>query len=294
MAAAPTFLRDNRRLAERPPSGNQNGWCEATGSEVFRQALAPTIGAVVDLADAVSECAQRQGHQPSVNSRAMEEIAAEATFAAQSGGWNEPIRDTHTFGGMTLTAAADFARSFAFLIDAGSTPIYGHLVVARSVFDACVVAAWLNDPKAGVTERVKRGLCEQLYSAMELVRLGLEEDAAERRDYWKARASAFGWTVKASSNSRSSTARPGRRSRRASPSFLSATAKPGSAKRSGAISRPSRTSLGTGSGRPSRVPRRRRGPVPASSRSGQHRRPCERRRFACSSHFARLPPHGSS
>jgi hypothetical protein len=97
---------------------------------------------------------------------------------------------------MTLVAAADFARSFAVLLDADSTPVYGHMVVARSVLDTCVVAAWLNDPKVDATERVKRGLCEQLYSAMELVRVGLEDDAAERRDYWKARAAALGWTVK--------------------------------------------------------------------------------------------------
>jgi len=32
----------------------------ATGPETFRQALAPTIGAVRDLADAVSERAERQ------------------------------------------------------------------------------------------------------------------------------------------------------------------------------------------------------------------------------------------
>jgi hypothetical protein len=82
--------------------------------------------------------------------------------AARSEGRQEPIRDTHTFGGTTLTAAADFARSFAVLVGADPTPVYGHLVVARSVFDACVVAAWLNDPKADATERVKRGLCEQL------------------------------------------------------------------------------------------------------------------------------------
>lgn len=173
---------------------------QATGSDAFRQALAPTIGEVRDLADAVSERARQCGHHPSASSRAMEEIAAEATFASRSGGWNEPIRDTHTFGGMTLMAAADFARSFAVLIDADSTPVYGHLVVARSVFDACVVAEWLNDPKADVTERVKRGLCEQLYSAMELVRLRLEDDATERRDYWKARAASLGWTVKVSNN----------------------------------------------------------------------------------------------
>lgn len=173
---------------------------QAAGSEAFRQALALTIGAVHDLTDAVGERAERHGHQPSASSRAMEEIAVEAQFAARSDGWQEPIRDTQTFGGMTLTAAADFARSFAVLLDADSTPVYGHLVVARSVFDACVVAAWLNDPKADATERVKRGLCEQLYSAMELVRLRLEDDAAERRDFWKARAAALGWTANVSSN----------------------------------------------------------------------------------------------
>jgi hypothetical protein len=191
---------------EHRRSGRQNGAeMKATGSEAFRQALSPTIGAVHDLADAVGERAERHGHQPSASSRAMEEIASEATFAARSGGWKEPIRDTHSFGGMTLTAAVDFARSFAVLIDADSTPVYGHLVVARSVFDASVVAEWLNDPKADVTERVRRGLCEQLYSAMELLRLRLEENAAERnaaerRDYWKARAASLGWTVKVSNN----------------------------------------------------------------------------------------------
>jgi hypothetical protein len=173
---------------------------KATGSEAFRQALAPTIAAVRDLADAVGERPERHGHQPNASSRAMEEVAVEAQFAARSSGWKEPVRDTHTFGGMTLTAAADFARSFAVLIDADSTPVYGHLVVARSVFDASVVSAWLNDPKADASARVKRGLCEQLYSAMELVRLRLEDDASEQRTLWKERAKSLGWPVKVANN----------------------------------------------------------------------------------------------
>ena len=81
---------------------------QAIDSEAFRQALAPTIDAVRDLADAVSERAEQCGHYPSASSRAMEEIAAEATFATRSGGWKEPIGNTHSLGGMTLTAAADF------------------------------------------------------------------------------------------------------------------------------------------------------------------------------------------
>ncbi len=89
------------------------------------------------------------------------------------------------------------------------------------MLDVCVVAEWLNDPKADVTERVKRGLCEQLYSVMELVRLRLEEDGppaskrntAERRDSWKARAAALGWTAKAASRSVADEPAPGRRDR---------------------------------------------------------------------------------
>jgi len=45
-------------------------------------------------------------------------------------------------------------------------------------------------------ERVKRGLCEQLYSAMEQVRLRLEpEQAQERLKRWKQDAASCGWTV---------------------------------------------------------------------------------------------------
>jgi len=84
---------------------------QVVGSDVFREALAPTIGALRDLAGAVGERAGRHGHQPSASSRAMEEIAVEAQFAARSEGWQEPIRDTHTFGGTTLTARCGHLRS---------------------------------------------------------------------------------------------------------------------------------------------------------------------------------------
>jgi hypothetical protein len=169
---------------------------EVAGSDEFRRALAPTIGAVRELTDAISERPGGYGHEPTVSSRAMEEIAVEEMFAKRAIDWDRPIEDTHSFGGMSLLAATDYARSFATLLDAEATPVYGHLVLARSVLEACVIAAWLNDPKVDATERVKRGLCEQLYSAMELVRLRLEEhDAAGGRDGWKACAKNLGWSV---------------------------------------------------------------------------------------------------
>ena len=58
-----------------------------------------------------------------------------------------------------------------------------------------MVAAWLNDPDLGVPQRIKRGLCEQLYSATELVRLKFEADPKVRLDHWKAVAAQLGWSA---------------------------------------------------------------------------------------------------
>jgi hypothetical protein len=74
-------------------------------------------------------------------------------------------------------------------------PVYGHLVVARSALEAAVISAWLNEPAIEPDERVKRGLCEQIYNAWELVRLRVEEDARDRVDRWQAVAAGFGWNV---------------------------------------------------------------------------------------------------
>jgi hypothetical protein len=126
----------------------------------------------------------------------MEEIAAEANTLASKSSWTGPITDTHSFGGITLIAASDYARAFVEAIGGSPTPVFAHLVVARSVFESSVVSAWLNDPTVNPVERVKRGLCEQLYSAMELVRLGIEDDAAERVARWKAVAAEFGWETR--------------------------------------------------------------------------------------------------
>jgi len=66
-------------------------------------------------------------------------------------------------------AAADYVYCFASLFAGARTPVFGHLSVGRSAFGAAVVAAWLNDPGITPLERVCRGLCEQLFSARELV-----------------------------------------------------------------------------------------------------------------------------
>jgi hypothetical protein len=162
--------------------------------DAFREAMLPTIRAVRDLVDEIENMDERHGALPSVSSQAMAEIAAESEWAARSD-WENPVRDTHSFGAMTLVAARDYARAFAQTLDTVVTPVYAHMVMARSALEASVVSAWLNEPGIEVAERVRRGLCEQLYSAMELVRLKLEDDARKRVERWKATATALGWTA---------------------------------------------------------------------------------------------------
>jgi hypothetical protein len=163
-----------------------------SNGEAFRAVMAPTVQAIIDLTAALDAVTPRHGHLPAASSTAMAEIAAEASYWARTD-WDGPFRDTHTFGGITLFAASDYARSFAELFRDGPTPVYGHLPLARGALEACTVAYWLNEPIISLEERVKRGLCEQLYSAQELVRLDIEPGALARVARWQSVAAAFGW-----------------------------------------------------------------------------------------------------
>lgn len=174
-------------------------WEGTVDAQVFREALMPTIGALRALAMAIDATGERHGRQETATSKAMEEIADEEVYAKRSK-WEHPVTDAHTFGAMTLNAASDYTRTFAATIDSDPTPVYAHLVIARSAFEASTVSSWLNQPRLDTVDRVKRGLCEQLYNAKELVRLGIEDDAGERLDFWRQVANDLGWTVNLNPN----------------------------------------------------------------------------------------------
>jgi hypothetical protein len=165
----------------------------AGDARAFREVLSPTVRAIGELAAAVLEMAPRKGHIPGRRSRAKAELVAQRQRYSEVAGWDEPVTDAHVFGGFTLLAATDYAQSFADLFAAGPPPVYAHLVLARAVLEACVVSAWLNDATVDVDERVRRALCEHLYSAMEVKRLGITDDLAERVSVWKTTAKALGW-----------------------------------------------------------------------------------------------------
>jgi hypothetical protein len=164
-------------------------------AEEFRDAMAPTAEALNALVRAVEDTGPRHADLPAPDSEAMRELASEDDYRARSG-WENPITDTHSFGSMTLWAAADYVGSFAVALVGERPAIHGHLALARDALEASVVSFWLNEREVAYDERVKRGLCEVIYSASEVKKLGLTEDAkatfAEREEW----AAGFGWGVR--------------------------------------------------------------------------------------------------
>lgn len=134
--------------------------------------MAPKVAALRAFTAALDDVGERYGSKPHPESRAMEELAAEQNYRTRST-WENPITDTHTFSAMTLRAASDYARGYGSLFDSPDPPLYTHLTVARSVFESAIVSAWLSEPGIGPLDRIKRGLCEQIYSAKEVDDLAL-------------------------------------------------------------------------------------------------------------------------
>ena len=168
-------------------------WVDDDG---FRAGIEPLVTDVRDFAGAVIDVGHRNttGH-PAANSPAMREISDESAYAQRSGGWQGPISDTHGLGALTLRAAADCVRTFADAFAAPRPPLYGHLVRARSALEASVICSWLSEPGIAREERVKRGLSEHLYSAVEVRELGLDTNAEEKLAEWIGSATALGWAV---------------------------------------------------------------------------------------------------
>ena len=159
----------------------------------FRSWMAPKVAALQSFTAAVDSVAERHGSVPSDGSRARVELDSEPQYSAIST-WEKPITDTYTFGAMSLRAATDNLRGFGTLFASDQPPLYPHLVLGRSAFEGAVVSEWLSEPSVEPHERVKRGLCEQLYSAKEVEELNLQPGAPSRVAEWVAVAHSFGWT----------------------------------------------------------------------------------------------------
>ncbi len=69
------------------------------------------------------------------------------------------------------------------------------LVVARAALEASVVSAWLNEPGVARDERMKRGLSEFIYSAVEQQRVRYQAGGWARAREWIEHATNLDWAV---------------------------------------------------------------------------------------------------
>jgi hypothetical protein len=166
---------------------------ETVGPDEFRNALAPLVTFLREFTGAIHAVGERHGRNPWAESPATKELADDADYGARCG-WDGPITNTHAMGGLTLTAATDYVRSFAEVLAADRPPTYGHLVLARAALESSVVCVWLNEDGIARDERVKRGLSEYIYAVVEEERLGLQDDTTVVVDLI-AHAAALGWGV---------------------------------------------------------------------------------------------------
>lgn len=158
----------------------------------FRMWMTPKVEAIRVFATAVRDLGDLSGRPPGDSSRAMQEIAEGAGYASRSF-WKDPVHDAHTFGGLALLAVSDYAHGFSDLFAGPRVPLYSYLALARPALEAAVVAAWLNEPGISTLGRIKRALCEQLYSANEVNRLKISDDADQHLADWQKAAADFGW-----------------------------------------------------------------------------------------------------
>jgi hypothetical protein len=164
----------------------------------FTAAMAPTVEVIRSVTDAIKGASERHSNLPGVNSVAMQDLAAQENGKiVKPKDWDVPIGDAQTLGSVDLLAATDAARCYGELFSGTRAPLYGHLTLARACLEACVVSAWLSDPKISPTERQRRTLVELIYSAKEVKRLGMEEPdvADERIALWLGVAAELGWEV---------------------------------------------------------------------------------------------------
>jgi hypothetical protein len=155
------------------------------------------VAATRNLTDAITTM-RSERTQPDAESLAMREIQDDASYGARSG-LDDPFTVIHSLGGLTLLAATDHVRAYGDAFgensDGAKISTHAHLVVARAALEASVVSAWLNGPGVARDERMKRGLSEFIYSAVEQQRVRYQSGGWARAREWIEHATKLGWAV---------------------------------------------------------------------------------------------------
>lgn len=166
---------------------------ETVDADAFRERLGKQLAGIRALALSV-DAVLNALREPAAESVAMGEIAAEQNYRSRSV-WEAPVAGTHSFAVATLRASSDYVRGFAELFGADHPPLYAHLPLARAALEAAGTSFWLSELGIGPLDRIKRGLCELLYSANEVADLDLSENPRQSVQLWEGVAQSFNWSV---------------------------------------------------------------------------------------------------
>lgn len=109
----------------------------------------------------------------------MAELAAGAEFKGSSP-WGDPVHDAHNLGGMLLVATSDCARALVQVLSPGVSPVYAHVVLARSSLELSSRAWWLFEPAIALRLCVARGMNERIFGLSQQTRLRLAEKDVAR------------------------------------------------------------------------------------------------------------------
>jgi hypothetical protein len=173
---------------------------EHVESADFAEKMAETVSVMKGLALTIAGAPGRNGHLAHASSVGMSDLAAQGVLQRRCPQWEGPVGDSYSIGAMTLIAASDYGHGYASLFEVSErAPVFAHLALTRAGLEACVVSIWLNDPRIDTERRVKRGLCEQLYSTWEVGRLTIDDEQQRRiagaKAFWQGCADAFGWEI---------------------------------------------------------------------------------------------------
>jgi hypothetical protein len=149
-------------------------------SKAFEAHIGPLRRALIALIDEGDALRKRWGSIPNPESRAMAEIASESQYEGAGPWGNEPVRQAHNLGQLLLVGANDTVRAACKLLEDDETPVFAHIVLARSALEHAGRAWWLLSPGASLRQRIARGYNERLYSLAEQSRLPVDLETKKR------------------------------------------------------------------------------------------------------------------
>jgi hypothetical protein len=165
--------------------------------ETFEAVVTPSRSTLDHLIDTSRSLADERGRLPDADSRGMRERAAGLRFAADQPWGSDPASWPQELANVILFGGEDQAKTMIHALQHRTTPVYGHIVLARSAIEHAAKAYWLLDPRASVKLRIARGMNERLHTLAETIRLPLPADehrkARQRRaEIWE-RAKPLGF-----------------------------------------------------------------------------------------------------